>query len=294
MGYKFLIFGASGFVGKPLWERVKEKKFPALGTTYGENSEEFLNFNLATDNLSQVLPGNFLAPEDQAVAIILAGIANGDFCFRNKDASYQINVKGTTNLISDLQQAGIKIVYISSGAVFDGVSGNYNEASAVSPIMEYGRQKALVEDFIGKNCSDFLIVRLSKVVADTPGQKHIFSQWQNDIITGKPINCFSGEYFSPTDAGDVANGILLLIEKQLRGIYHLAGPEVFTREELARKFFQLMNKSAQIVVKNAQDFGLLEKRPLKVDLNSSKFAKDAGMPFRPMQEVMSSFLTKSA
>ena len=289
MNYKFLIFGASGFVGAHLWEKAKQKNISAIGTTWAEEPGNFLNFNLAVDNLYRILPKNFLSSSDRGIAIILAGIASVDGCSKNKDLSYQVNVNGTIKLIADLQTAGVKIVYISSGAVFDGKSGNYDEASPVNPIIEYGRQKVQVEDYLQKTGSDFLIVRLSKVVSDNPGKKQIFSDFYRAIMAQEQINCFADETFSPTDANDVAQGIFLLIEKQLKGVYHLAGPEVLTREDLARKFFQVLGKDTQLTVKKAQDFGFKETRPVNMHLNSSKFQRDTGMVFKPMQQVITSF-----
>ena len=66
----------------------------------------------------------------------------------------------------------------------------------LSPITEYGRQKAEVERRISKLGSSVSIVRFTKIL----GQVYpLFSSWLKTLQENKPIHPFSDMYMAPVD-----------------------------------------------------------------------------------------------
>jgi len=199
-------------------------------------------------------------------------------------------VENTIRLIQDLQDLGVKPLVISSHAVFDGETGYEDEQRPRKPVSEYGRQKAEVECFIEVHRSDALVLRLDKLVGDNPTDKHMFSEWYQLILNNSSVTCIQGQLFAPTHVRDVARAIVLSCQRDLTGFFNLAGPEFFTREELARQFAFMLGREASIVSKPMEEFGFLDRRPLKSYLDSTKFVESTGMRFTSMRGVIRSFI----
>lgn len=289
---RFLIIGASGFIGRHIFSFAKEKGHQVLGTQFSARRSNLVSFNLLTDRIADLLPEAFLESNDQICAVICAAIPKIDLCCKNRDISYKVNVVNTIRLLEDLKGLGIKTAFLSSEAVYDGKRGYYDESIQPSPINEYGRQKAEMEAYIITHLPQDLVIRLSVIVGDEPTEPHLLSQWYEWIRNGKPIACIAGQIFSPTYVKDVARGVIESFYKQLSGLYNLANSEFFAREELAHQFLVALDRKAEIVVKPVEEFGFPERRSMKTYLDSSKFNKAADMRFTPMREVFSSFAAK--
>jgi dTDP-4-dehydrorhamnose reductase len=204
--------------------------------------------------------------------------------------TYQVNVTNTIQLLRDLNNLGIKSVYLSSDAVFDGQRGYYDETIVCTPVNEYGRQKAEVEKYIINNAPADLVLRLSKVVGDQPDEPHLLSEWYQCIQSGKPIRHFDGQVLSPTYVRDIVKGILLSLQKGLNGLYNMANGEFFSREELARQFMFALGKQVENLTLPEETFGFSEARAKKTYLDSTKFNKTVGMRFASMREVFQLFM----
>jgi len=291
---KFLIIGASSFVGKHTLSYIKSLGYDVIGTQSGTRKKYpgLVTFNLLEDNIKDCLKPAFFKGKESVYAIIFAAIARVDECFKHKEISYKINVEKTIRLLKDLKELGIKPVFISTSFVFGGDIGYYTEKHKQNPVCVYGRHKQIVEEFIKKNMPDTLIFRLDKIIGDDPAEEHLLTEWYRLIEQKKTILCMKGQIFSPTFVNDIAKAVVLGCKKNLSGIYHIANSEFFSREELAKQFALALNKKADIVSKTQKEIKLLDMRPLKSYLDSTKFIKATGMRFTTMRGVFNNFINK--
>lgn len=288
---KFLIVGASGFVGRHTYDYAKSLGYKVLGTQAREGDPHLIVFDLLKDRIADCLEDSFLRGEPPIFGIICAGIASTDRCFLEKERSHEINVTGTIRLIEDLVKLNIKPVYLSTSAVFDGRVGYYPDIYPYSPLSEYGRQKVKVEEYIRTHIPQALILRLDKVVDDDVAARNMFSEWYQLIRESKPILCIEDQLFAPTSVKDVAKAIILSCQKGLSGCYNLANTEFFLRVELLKQFMLAMGESTQVVCKPAdQLLNLLEPRGPKSYLDSSKFVQATDIKFTSMRTVINNFL----
>ncbi|MFZ5354286.1 MAG: SDR family oxidoreductase [Bacillota bacterium] len=288
---KLLIIGASSFIGSNMFECAIKSGYNVIGTCYSNCRREFIKYNILENRIVEVLDKSFNTNNrDNAYAIICSGIGKIDDCFKYKEISYKINVEKMMQLIDDLTYLGYKVVFLSSEAVFDGQRGYYNELSPVSPINEYGRQKVQIENYILDRYSQHLVFRLGVVVGDYHPQRHLLSVWYKSVLDNTPIRCIEGQIFSPTYVQDISDAILLALDKNLSGLYHLANQEFFQRDELARQFLYAMNRQVDIIVEPMNKFGFVEKRSLKTYLDSSKFTRETNFNYTSMREVFEIFL----
>jgi dTDP-4-dehydrorhamnose reductase len=274
-----IIFGASGRVGKPLYNLFKEKNKPVVGTYCKNKKQDLIYFDITKSSIYD------LPYKRAGYGIICSAITNLDQCKENPEYSYKVNVEGIEKIIIDLSNEQIIPIFISSGAVFDGVVGGYGEESIRNPLSAYGEQKVEVEDFITENIKNYLIVRPGKVC----NFKELTSNWLKKYNAGETILCADDEQLSLTSAKDVAEGIDLLIENDSRGIYHLNSPIHCSRLDLLNQFFRKLEiTDAKIKSCSIDDFGN-EKRAKKSFMDASKFINETGFEFIDANQIIDDY-----
>ena len=287
---KFMVLGASGFIGRHTYHHLRNMGYETIGTQRQVSEGELLSFDLETDQIKNCIPQDFLQGTETCYAIICAAFTQTDRCVKEKELSRKINVDNTVTLIHDLIDLNIKPVFLSTSAVFDGTTGYYVESDQQSPLSEYSRQKTEVEQYLHNNLPEVLVIRLDKVMGTDPDEKHLLTEWYRQITNSEKIMCIDDQVFAPTDVEDVAEGILLACEYGCTGFYHLANTEYFNRAELARQFMYAVGERTEILSIPQSEIPLLEPRPPKSYLDSSKLIAETGMRFTSARQMFTRFL----
>lgn len=287
-----IVIGASGFVGRHVLLEAVNRGYNVLGTQSSAMHPKLLTFNLLNDGIADCLPRSLLTSNEEVYAVICSAVANMSSCASDKNLSYKINVTKTIQLIEELNNLGINSMFLSTGAVYDGETGYYDESVPTSPINDYGRQKTEVENHILAKYPENMIARLSKAISDDPCDKHLLSEWYAHIDDSRPIRCVKDETFTPTSVYDISRAVIESVEKKLNGVFHIVSPETFTRDELARLFLDILNSDLAIKIEPVESFNFPEKRPRRTHLNGAKFEEYVGTPFTPIKNIIESFCYK--
>jgi len=246
-------------------------------------------FRLGLDRIRDCLPPAFCDSDEPPWAVHCATYGALDRCFLEREASRRVNVDATLRLLDELDQLGLRQVYLSTSYVFDGERGDYSETDRCSPISEYGRQKREVELWILEHLPQALILRLDKTVGSDPQQRHLFSEWWELVRCGQPILCIADQLFAPTLVNDVAHGIRAACQRRLTGLYHLANSERFYRDQLASEFLLAVGESVPVQIRPQAEFGFADRRPQRTTLNTSRFRQATHLEFTPIREVLRVF-----
>lgn len=286
---KFLIIGASGFVGSHVLNYTQAHGYEAVGTQGGSNKPGLVTYDLLKNRIEESIDPAFFETDKKVFVVICAASSQIDKCLIEKETSYKINVENTIQLINDVKRLNCVPVFLSSSCVYNGDLGYYNEKSAHDPVTEYGRHKEAVEQFLLRNVPEAFILRLDKIVSDEITGKHLFCEWYQRIHENQPIICCE-QLFSPTYVKDIAESIVKGCQGMLAGAYNVANPEFFTRVELAKQFVAAVGKKTDIILKHHNEFNFADVRIKNSYLDSTKFRKETGMRFTSMGEVFNSFL----
>jgi nucleoside-diphosphate-sugar epimerase len=211
---KVLLTGASGFLGKYIFDSLSKKV--DLYTLSRFNS----NFNF---DISKKFDLNLQCFD---LVIHNAGIAH--FHPKNKDDEnkfFDINVTGTTNLINALNKTKKPdfFVFISSVAVYGLNSGiNIDENSKLLASDPYGKSKILAEEIVQKWCLKYnikcVILRLPLVAGKMPPGN--LKSMISGIKSGYYFNVLNGKARkSIVLAENVAD--IILTSLKMPGIYNL-------------------------------------------------------------------------
>lgn len=169
------------------------------------------------------------------VLVFAAAYTNVDGCEQDPELCYRINEQNTIATLKwGLEHFAAKPVFYSTDYVFDGTKGPYDENTPRSAVSTYGSSKVHVEEWIEKNCSDFLILRTTGVYDYLPGSKNFLMQmielWGQKKQTRIPNDQFS----NPVWAADLAKATVELVSLKKTGIYNIAGGSFLARVDFAK------------------------------------------------------------
>lgn len=281
---KVLVTGANGLLGQHLIRQlVDEGKFVihAAGKgpsrlSYGEkNGVTYHQLDITNFKKSQQLVEK-ISPH---ILIHAAAITQPNDCATDKTTCWKTNVGATRTLLKAAQKAKSYFIYISSDFVFDGKEGPYDETATPNPINDYGESKLLAEEMVAMSGLHWAIVRTVLVYGGkVPGGRPNFIQWVKEKLSaGESIQVVDDQLRTPTYVEDLAKGILLVLMKHAKGVYHISGKEMCTPYQLAVTVADILQlNTAQITPVTAATFREPAKRPLKTGFIITKAVKELG------------------
>src|SRR5579864_5281488 len=143
---RLLILGSNGFVGGWLAHLA-----PGVFDLLQPDSRIDITDSAACDAAIQRLRPNVVA--------LLAAVSDIDRCERDPALAEAVNITGAGNVARACRDAGARLMFASTGAVFDGTKSGYTEDDPPCPVNVYGRTKALAEQAVASTMPDAAIVR---------------------------------------------------------------------------------------------------------------------------------------
>jgi dTDP-4-dehydrorhamnose reductase len=154
------------------------------------------------------------------------------FCVHDKEDRLA-TVDAAGRAAGAAEHIGAKFVFFSTDRVFDGRTGNYDEAAPISPVVPYGAMKADAEALVRSELRTAIIVRTSLLVGESGVVMRPAFECDT-LLRGQPVPLYRDEWRSPTHVDDLAKGAWDLVRRELSGVIHLAGPDRLSRLELGR------------------------------------------------------------
>jgi dTDP-4-dehydrorhamnose reductase len=190
-----------------------------------------------------------------AVVALAAAMADIDACERQPDEARRTNVEGPRNVARECARMGARLLFTSSGAVFDGLSAEYHEDSPTSPVSVYGATKAEAEYVITSIVPDAVIARFSLVLgpACRPGTNSLVERMRREFDAGRQVAFPRDEWRNAIDAETVVGWMLdLASNARARGIFHLGSADALSRYEIATELARAMGYSSALVTAEEQ------------------------------------------
>lgn len=266
---KILITGANGFLGYYLTEKLLRKKYTVIATGKGECRLPFKHYdNFIYCEMDFTDPFNVhdvfekYAPN----AVVHAGaVSKPDDCQLNQWQAYISNVEATVTLLLNAEEHKSFFVFISTDFIFDGERGMYKEEDKPNPVNFYGKTKADAEDAVKEYIYDWSIVRTVLVYGKPQaGRANLLTIVKEKLEKGETYNVVDDQVRTPTYVEDLADGIITIIEKKVKGIYHLSGEDTLTPYQMAVKTAEYLKLNSSLIKKvTAADFSQPAKRPPK-------------------------------
>jgi dTDP-4-dehydrorhamnose reductase len=137
---------------------------------------------------------------------------------------------GSAHVALAAQEAGARLVHLSSDAVFPGSPDPYDETAVPQPVHAYGAAKAAAETAVRAIAPEATVVRTSLVLGDGRSpQEAIVHEMLDGTRDGV---LFTDEVRCPIHVHDLADALLELAAGDRPGILNVAGTQAVDRHQL--------------------------------------------------------------
>ena len=287
---KILITGANGLLGQTIVKQLLEKNYNVIATGRGNDridvsTEGYLYKELEITDGPAI--EQFIREQRPQIIVHAAAMTQVDECESNKQDCYNINVTATRFIIDAAKTVGSRFIFVSTDFVFDGISGPYSEDDECGPVNYYGSTKMVAEKAVMESDLNYAIVRTILVygIAPSTGRTNILGFVKQNLETNKPIKMVTDQVRTPTFVDDLARGIILIIEKNGKGIYHLSGEQEMTPYDIAVETARYLGLNEKLISKSSsEEIKQPAVRPAKTGFNISKAKRELGYKPRSFQE----------
>lgn len=222
----------------------------------------------------------------------LAAETDVDKCELNPEHAYETNSKGTENIALVCKRLDIPMVYISTGAVFDGdKQGGYTELDKPNPISVYGKSKLKGEEAVSSLLNKYYIVRAGWMIGGYSKDKKFVWKIIQLLNTKKEISVVIDKTGSPTFTNDFSRGIIDIIPTGKYGIYHCVNKGICTRFDIAKKIAEYLKKTDVVIKPVTSDaFPLPAPRGKSEALLNHKLSLMGMDNAKPWQEALKEYI----
>jgi len=289
---RILVTGASGLLGLnlslaalPFHQVIGVDRSTLTGVPF-----ELLNMDLLDDG---ALDRMFTASRPDAL-IHCAALADVDACQADPIASKRLNAVLPEDLAAGCARRGIPMIYISTDAVLDGTRpGFYMEQDTPNPLGVYARTKLEGERAVLEVNPDAIIARVNFFGWSLTGTRSLAEFFVNNLRDGKPVKGFTDVFFCPMFVGDLAETLLLMLEKGLVGLYHVVGSEALSKYEFGQAIARQFGYDPDLVQPISVDqSGLVAPRSHNLRLSVHKLSTDLGQPVPGFSTGLVKFYTQ--
>ena len=255
MDKKLVIFGGGGFVGGNMTEIARQKGWKVyIADSFFRPGLEGVEWR--TVDIADTAVVERLIAEIRPDAVVnVAAVADIDKAEHEKELAWKVNVEGAANIAAGCAKNGVRNIFFSSDAVFDGEGGNYTEEHPVNPVNYYGRTKAEAEKVVLKADPKAAVIRISLVIGfPVTGGNSFFAGLEKKLSEGQDILCPAEEIRTPVDVLTLSECVLELAENNYSDVLHIGATDSINRLELTRKAAVRMGfDESRVKVKPLQD-----------------------------------------
>jgi dTDP-4-dehydrorhamnose reductase len=234
-----------------------------------------------------------LARHKPTLVLNCAAHTKVDLCEQEQAKADAVNGYAVGKMARWCRENGGCLVHVSTDFVFSGsLHRPYSPNDAVNPLSSYGRSKLLGETELQKNApANWLIVRTAWVYgrhgANFPRTMVQAAQ------AGKPLSVVSDQLGAPTYTVDLAGGILQLLDRGCKGIWHLTNSGQTNWFEFAKATLEEFGIKANVTPLTSEQWKTMRPnaaiRPSYSVLNIEPFARQTGQPMRPWRQALADF-----
>jgi len=287
---RILVTGGSGLLGSRIVQ-LGRSKHQIIPTHFKESlfpdsvRVDITNRQNASQTIQKIKP---------EIVIHTAAETNVDKCENERELARKANIEGTGNIAEKCGEMNVKMIYVSTDYVFDGEKGLYIEEDTPKPVNYYGLTKLKGEKLVTNHCQDFVIARTSVLYGLHPRRLN-FATWVIESLRRrKNIQVVNNHFNSPTLADNLAQALLEAAERDLKGLYHMAGSERISRYEFSVKTAETFGLNSSLIkpIKMNELRAWVARRPRDSSLNIEKAQKTLTTKFLNVQESLNTMKSK--
>jgi dTDP-4-dehydrorhamnose reductase len=273
---KLLITGASGLLGINLaMEAMREHEI--IGVDRGKLKSAPFPV-IKADLLQRNAIDSVLDLTQPDWLINCAALANLEECEEDPDRAKILNTDMPAELASACANRNIRFVHLSTDAVFDGEKEDfYTEEDEPNPLGVYSQTKLDGERTVFSENSEAIVARVNFFGWSLTNRRSLGEFFVNNLSEGKYVNGFTDVIFCPMLVNHTACLLLEMLEKSLRGLYHVVGAQALSKYQFGVEIARIFGlREGLISPKSVLSSSLTARRSHNLWLSIHKLSTDLG------------------
>jgi len=236
----FLVTGVSGLLGLNFALAVDGKQHQVTGVANTAPMTWATFKNVQVELTSPGAVEELVETYKPEVVLHCAAMANVDACEADPALANRVNAE-LPGLIAEIcRKHSVRMIHISTDAVFDGNKGNYVEGDEPNPLSVYASSKLAGEKAVLSANPDALVARVNFYGWSAAGNRSLAENFVHDFLAGKQLMGFTDIFFCPMNILDLSALLVEVSALDLHGIYHMVGAEAMSKYQfgvrIAEKF----------------------------------------------------------
>lgn len=256
---RVIVTGTAGLIGQ-YFVKSATRWAPGWEVCGLSRADLDLTDHAATEQVWQRLKPN--------AVIHCAAVSRTTECERNPHVARRMNVD-TTAYLARLSR-DIPFIFLSSGEVFDGKAGWYQETDEPHPINIYGKTKLEAEQRVLENPRHTAVRIVLTAGASQYGDRSFVEDMCRSVKNGKQVTLYGDEFRCPLPAGAITRSVWELLDQDAPGLYHLGGRERLSRWEIGEALLPWYPELQGHLVEGSAGEHTGAPRPADLSLNCEK------------------------
>jgi dTDP-4-dehydrorhamnose reductase len=275
---RILITGANGQLGYDLQRTLA--------------SHELILMDLPTFDLTKSSCEEQIAGAQPDLVIHAAAYTDVDGAEHQPDLAMAVNAQGTEWVARGAARAKVRLIYISTDYVFDGLKLTpYLESDQANPLNQYGKSKLEGERRVLAHCRNALVVRTSWLYG--AHGKNFVKTMMRLATEQSELRVVADQRGCPTYAADLAQSIAKMLTLDIRGIVHATGTGDCTWYELASSIVSAMGRQTPVYPITTAEAGRRAARP-SYSVLANSVLKQSGITLPHWRDSLVQFLKSAA
>jgi len=287
---RFLVTGASGLLGLNFALAVDGKKHEVTGVA---NTAPMLWATFKNVQLELTQPGmveEMITAHQPEVVIHCAAMANVDACENDPAQARLVNAELPGTIAAACKRNNVRMIHISTDAVFDGTVGNYREEDKPNPLSVYASTKLEGERAVLAANPDALIARVNFYGWSAAGNRSLAENFVHNLEAGKEMLGFTDVIFCPMNILDLSNVLVEAATLGIKGIYHMVGEQAMSKYQFGVRLAEIFGFNPGLIKPvSVNDSGLKATRSLNLSLSVEKLQKALGHALPEFNEGVKKF-----
>ncbi|MGN0915690.1 MAG: dTDP-4-dehydrorhamnose reductase [Succinivibrio sp.] len=296
---KFFVTGVNGQLGHDVMNELKKRGHEGVGSDI-------------TDEYAGALDGSSVCTmpyvklditDENAVADVIKGAKVDavihcaawtavDLAEEKEDLVRKVNVDGTRNIANVCKELDIKMLYLSTDYVFNGLGDKPwdPDCKDYAPLNVYGQSKLDGELAVSSILSKYFIVRIAWVFG--VNGKNFIKTMINVGKTHDTVKVVNDQIGTPTYTYDLSRLLVDMCLTDKYGYYHATNEGGYISwYDFCVEFYKQYGLNTKVIPVTTEEYGLSKaKRPYNSRLDKSKLVKNGFTPLPTWQDAVKRYL----
>jgi len=286
---KILVTGASGLLG--LNFALQHAAQHEITGVVNSQALRGAPFAVRGADLSQPGSGaSLLEVERPEILLHCAAVANLEVAERDPALAQRVNADLPGELAETSRRLGVRMVHLSTDAVFDGTQGPYSETDEPNPLSAYARSKRAGELAVLQANPRAIVARVNFYGWSLGGRRSLAEFFFNNLSAGKTANGWTDVFFCPLEVNMLGDLLLEMARRGLEGLYHVVSPECLSKYDFGRAVARAFGFDEHLVLPTrVSESGLNAARSPDLRLSTAKLAHNLGRALPGQAECLARF-----